>query len=259
MRARNLHSAAIGSAFLVLTAATGLGGCRSVRGKYVDPRQVRHGEDVGGVPIVVERPRWLKVTEKTTTYAVYATETQTRTTTSAAPAETAVADAGAPEPAGAKPPKVPNPAAGEKVVETKVRSVNTFERTSYETDVVRVGEVYALDMLRPFSGTSDQGLEMLDDKGHLKSYRNKLDDTTMKDVLENLPGIQSFITGFAGQKPATDTSGDVKVVALGERVSRIQFFDLEDLANGVYRPVLVLPSPNGLCAPPCPTPDCRPR
>ncbi len=37
-----------------------LAGCRSITARYVESPS--HGEEVGGLPIVVERPRWLKVT-----------------------------------------------------------------------------------------------------------------------------------------------------------------------------------------------------
>jgi hypothetical protein len=49
-------------------AAFGACGCRSIRATYVG--QPAHGEDVGGLPIVVMQPRYLKVTYKTVTYRV---------------------------------------------------------------------------------------------------------------------------------------------------------------------------------------------
>ena len=243
---------------IIAAAALASAGCRSVQGTYIDPQRVRHGEEVGGVPVVVERPRWLKVTEKTTTCNAYARESIA--VSPAAPVPPGPPTPGTAEAGGGKPPHVQNPgASAASSVTTKMSLLNTFERTSFETQIISVGELYALDMLRPFSGSSDHALEMLDAGGHLKSVKNKIDDSTFKDVLANLPGIQSFITGFGGNKPGLEPApgADIQVVTMGERITRVQFFDLQDLANGIYKPVLVLPAPNGLCAPPCPGTESR--
>lgn len=232
---------------VVVVAA--LPGCRSVKGRYVDPQALRHGEDVGGAPVVVERPRYLKVTFKRTTMAVYALESVTAKATTPLPAEDD----------GGKPPK-----AGPSVTST-VRQIETHDVDEISTDIVNVGEVYAIDLMRPFSGTADHSLEMMDASGHLKSLHAKVDDQTFKDVLTNLPDIQTFIKGFGGKKDGAATAdtttkaeADVKVVPIGTRVLQIQIFDLQDIARGVYRPVMVLPSPAGLCSPPCPVPAPAP-
>ena len=231
---------------VVVVAA--LPGCRSVRGRYVDPQAVRHGEDVGGAPVVVERPRYLKVTFKKTTRAVSALETLT---TTGEPALPSADDGGTP----------PKATTADRATAT-VRELGKHEVDEIETEVVSVGEVYAIDLMRPFSGTADHSLEMMDASGHLKSLHAKVDDQTFKDVLTNLPDIQSFIKGFSAKTETTraaeaTSKADVKAVPIGTRVVQIQIFDLQDVARGVYRPVMVLPSPGGLCTPPCPTaPAC---
>src|SRR5262245_44225917 len=55
-------------ASLLLAAASVLAGCSSISGRYVGSPE--HGEIVGGLPISIDRGRFLKVTYSTATYGV---------------------------------------------------------------------------------------------------------------------------------------------------------------------------------------------
>jgi hypothetical protein len=132
-----------------------------------------------------------------------------------------------------------------------VDKVTEFTRDSFETEIVNVGEVYAVDLLRPMSGTADHSLEFLDAAGHVKKFETNVTDNTLKDVLSNLGNIKSFI-GFSGEKPIPSLPADVKVVETGQEVVAIYVYDVYELFKGNSRPVLVFPPPAGPCNPPCP-------
>src|SRR5262245_24773603 len=101
-------------------------GCRSIQGKYVDPQAVRHGEDVGGVPVVVDRPRWLKVTHKRTNYVAYKVESSAAASAApSAPPPAADPSAGGKPAVGAS----PSPAVG-AVTTASVGNFSNFSRDS---------------------------------------------------------------------------------------------------------------------------------
>lgn len=215
------------SMLVLATLCLTLGACRSIEGRYVDPAALRHGADIGGAPVIVERPRWLKVTHKSQELALVSQKT---TGTGA-----------------------------EKVISNEVLTtgIGRMTRSVVETEIVSMGEMYALDFLRPLSGSSDHALEYLDGQSHPKSLKQKVDDTTLKDVLTNLDKIK----GFFGASETTPVDGlkTAAPVVVSEQVLRIELYDLYDLAKGVVRAVWVQePGREPQCAPPCPPPPPPP-
>lgn len=58
-------------AAVVLVVAQLAAGCRSFEARYVDASRLSHGQDVGGVPVAIERDRWLKVTHTRVRFEVF--------------------------------------------------------------------------------------------------------------------------------------------------------------------------------------------
>ena len=112
-----------GAIVLIVVAAAGAG-CRSFRSRRVS--SPRDGREIGGVPVVVQVPRYLKVTYKTADYVVAAKSTAPETE------------------AGLKP--------------TSWQVLGWDRRPEVTTEIVSVGELYAVDVDRPFAGTAKNNL-----------------------------------------------------------------------------------------------------
>lgn len=231
-----------------------LAGCRSFKARYVDPHELRHGMEVGGVPISVHRDQWLKLTHKRVRLEAYAVET--------VPVPRPEPGMGDPSGVGGIP-VTPNETAGARRARV-VRDVSDLlpkearRQDKWEQEIVSVNDVYALDVVRPFSGSSEHGVTLKDDKGHLHSVTAKTDDKTLGEVLSKLGDIKEFI-GFSADKArevaalrAGVDEADVRVVEIPESIEGIYYFDIRDLQRGIHRPVLVLPFDRShLCVPPC--------
>lgn len=207
----------VGLALLLALAA----GCNSIEGRYVDPQRVAHGESVGGAPIVIERPRWLKVVHtavSTTTFGFSSTVSETDGLT------TTVREA---------------------------KQIGTSVENRIESELVPFAEVYALDFRRPLAGTADNSIEYADASGHPKKLASKVDDQTLKTVVENLSGIKDFlgISGTDDRSSAAPSESHFNVEA--KTIVRVELYDLFDLAAGRYRPVKVFVPDGSFCDPPC--------
>lgn len=216
-------------------AVLGLCGCRSVEGRYVDPTRLTHGQDVGGAPIIVERPRWLMVTHKEQQLALLAEKKVVDEKTEKTTTTHEVLDVSQVQGIGAQ----------------------VLTRKTVETQVLSMGEMYAIDMLRPFAGTSNHSLEWNDEKSHPKKLTTNTDDKTLDTVLTNLEKIKDFLP--SSRDAAPPAYKDAGTVVVSERVARIELYDLYDLAKGVVRAVWVQePGTGPQCAPPCPMPAAGP-
>jgi len=178
---------------LCVLAVAVSGGCSSLSTTYVGEAQP--GAKFDGMPVVVQRPKYLKVTHKKVTYLPVAKKT-------AAAAGSATAD------------------------------VTTLgpERTEIqiETEIVSVGEVYTLDLKRPVAGTTEYAVEFEANSQYPKKVGAKIEDKTVEaaaDALGSLleKGVQVF-------KPAAAPAPDVPVEALkiSETVVRIELRSLDD-------------------------------
>jgi hypothetical protein len=190
MRTRFLCAAVVASA-----------ACSSIEGRYIGAPE--HGDDVGGLPIVVERTRWLKVTYKDVTYVLLAQK--------AAGAE------GAPM---------------EVLKEIEVREVSV--------EPVKSEELYAIDLMRPAAGKIDYDLEFAEGKAYPKRIKGTVEDKTIETVAGALDDLLARIDG-AGEKLDSMIPEGVSTVKLGETVAKIEFYDVVALLRGeTPQPLLTL-------------------
>jgi len=178
---------------LCVLAVAVSGGCSSLSTTYVGEAQP--GAKFDGMPVVVQRPKYLKVTHKKVTYLPVAKKT-------AAAAGSATAD------------------------------VTTLgaERTEIqiETEVVSVGEVYALDLKRPVAGTTEYAIEFEANSQYPKKVGAKIEDKTVEAAANALGSLLE--KGAQVFKPAAAPPPDIPVQALkiSETVVRIELRSLDD-------------------------------
>jgi len=146
------------------------------------------------MPIVVQRPKYLKVTTKEVTYAVLANRTSTDDKGRALAA-------------------VEQLGATSKVIEVS-------------TEVVSVGEVYALDLKRPASGTTEYAVEFEANSQYPKKVGAKIEDQTIGAVGDALKKVAEVF------KPASSGTGaksaDADVTRIAESIVRIELRSLAD-------------------------------
>lgn len=204
----------VGTALLSL--AIGSAGCRSFRGRKVGDAQP--GQEIGGVPVVVQVPRYLKVTYKTADYVIAAKST------------------GVEREDGTK--------------GTSWQVLGYDRRPEVTTEIVSVGELYALDIDRPFAGTAKNKIEFADGQQFPKVVANDVDDKTLTEVVAGLDKLVGPLTSAAAKPTAgTDAKGgDIEVVKIRETVDKIEFRD-------VHNPRCVLAE---YCPSACATPAAAP-
>ena len=217
-----------GAIVLMVVAAAG-SGCRSFRSRRVS--SPRDGREIGGVPVVVQVPRYLKVTYKTADYVVAAKSTAPETE------------------AGLKP--------------TSWQVLGWDRRPEVTTEIVSVGELYAVDVDRPFAGTAKNKLEFQDGTHALKSVANDVDDQTFAQAttaLEKL--VVPFVPGGPAKAQAGDApkGSDFEVVKVRETIDKIELRDIDDptcvvatycpsgcpapaSGSGTVPPMMLLPAP----------------
>jgi hypothetical protein len=196
---------------LLVGAALTLSGCSAISGhRVIDPA---NGEDVHGLPIVVQRPRYLKVTYKEVDYGFLLTSMPP------AGAKPAAAPGAAP---GAG--ETPAPAPGAGMTQT-IQSARTS--VEVQIDTIDVGEVYAIDIKRPFSGSADLGIEFDPGKQYPKNVRSKVDDNTLKTMSDAIGNILSkFVKGVGTEGVAPPAANEV---VLSSRIVKIEVYDLDHL------------------------------
>lgn len=201
---------------VVVAIAAGAAGCRSFRGRKVgDPRP---GQDIGGVPVVVQVPRYLKVTYKTADYVIAAKSTGVERED------------------------------GTKGTSWQVLAYD--RRPEVTTEVVAVGELYALDVDRPFAGTAKNKIEFHEGQQFPKLVANDVDDKSVSEIVAGLDKLVGPLTSAAARPTAgSDTkSADIEVVKIRETVDKIELRDVHD-------PRCVLAE---YCPTPCATPVAPP-
>lgn len=186
----------VGTVALLLLAA-GAAGCRSFRSRRVS--NPGDGREIGGVPVVVQVPRYLKVTYKTADYVVAAKSTGVETE------------------AGGKP--------------TSWQVLGYDRRPEVTTEIVAVGELYAVDVDRPFAGTAKNRLDFQDGTHALKTVANDVDDQTLSQAttaLEKL--VLPLVPGGAAKPQASEATkaSEFEVVKVRETIDRIELRDIDD-------------------------------
>jgi hypothetical protein len=174
--------------------------CASLEAHYVG--NPSPGQHIGGVPIVVERPRWFKVTYKTVTYGQVTTN------------EKIMPD-------------------GKNIQEeVRVTQLPAVEEIIFDT--VTVGEIYALDLKRPAAGSTDYEIEFADGRSYPKRIKGKVEDKTIQEMRETIDKLlQQIPKAVAGVPTAGELpSAEVRTVKLAESVKRIELYDIANLKSG---------------------------
>ncbi len=201
----------------LLCVAVATAGCRSFKSRRVS--NPRDGQEIGGVPVVVQVPRYLKVTYKTADYVVAAKTTAAETE------------------GGVKP--------------TSWQILGYDRRPEVTTEVVAVGELYAVDVERPFAGTAKNKVELQDGSHALKSVASDVDDQTLAQATT---ALEKLVVPFVPGGPAKPQAGEAakasefEVVKVRETVDRIELRDLDD-------PTCVIAT---YCPTSCPAPAAEP-
>jgi hypothetical protein len=178
---------------LSLLAVAVLGGCSSLSTTYVG--EAKSGATFQGMPVVVQRPKYLKVTHKQVTYLPLAKKTTS--------------------------------GGGSAVVEvTPLGSAQTVDQI--ETEVVSVGEVYALDLKRPAAGNTEYGIEFDTNSQYPKKVGAKIEDKTIEAATNALGSLLE--KGAAVFKPAAapDSGVPVELMKISEKVVKIELRSLDD-------------------------------
>lgn len=179
---------------LLLLAPIGacvLAACSSLNSTYVG--DAKTGTKFEGMPIVVQRPKYLKLTYKRVTYQLLGKKTvadsKVGTTT---------------EPVVLSPP-------------TTVDEIST--------EVITVGEVYALDLKRPAAGTTEYAVEFETGSQYPKKLGAKIDDKTIDAVNELL---QKGVAAVFKPAAATGDGFPAEVRKIAEHTERIELRSLDD-------------------------------
>jgi len=185
-----------GIALLCSVFVVAVGGCSSMSSTYVG--SAKPGDRFEGMPIVINRPKFLKVTFKTVTVAPFATRT---------------IESGA--------------NSTEKRMEQLGEPMDVSE---VQTEVLAVGEVYTLDLKRPAAGTTDYSIEFEPNAQYPKKIGAKIDDQTIEKVGSTIGEVLKKV----GETFKLASSGDegaqpkVTLVRLKERIDRIELRSLDE-------------------------------
>jgi hypothetical protein len=181
-----------------------LASCSSMTSRFMGEKgDTSTSKNINGLPIVVERPKWLKATYKTVKTGIVA-----------------------PGHAGQ------NETAGYSII----KEVDTKK---VEFEVVPVGETYALDIKRPLAGTSDWDIQFPEGKQYPKDVKGKVDDKSVAEVtaaIQKLAALANPATAARAGAQASDGNSLVHEVSLGEVINRIEFYDIENPDRG---PVMI--------------------
>ncbi|HKB15700.1 MAG TPA: hypothetical protein VKF62_06530, partial [Planctomycetota bacterium] len=105
----------------------------------------------------------------------------------------------------------------------------TYERTEVHTEVVRVPEIYAIDVARPFAGSIDYEIEMAPGLAYPSRLKGKVEDKTLEILRDALAQVLDQLKGAAGAPTAGKVAEEAQVVRLKEAIDRVEIRDLATL------------------------------
>ena len=175
---------------VVPVGACALVGCSSLNSTYVG--EAPSGAKFEGMPIVVQRPKYLKLTYKRVTYQLL----KKVVTSGTAATTTDVVALG-------------QPTAVDEIL----------------TEVVNVGEVFTLDLKRPAAGTTEYAVEFEANSQYPKKVGAKIEDKTIEAVNDLLQkGVAQVFKPAAA--PGEAFPAEVRKIA--EQTLRIELRSLDD-------------------------------
>jgi len=210
--------------FIIMVAGAVLGGCSSMQSTVV--RNPENGFKGDGLPIVVERPRYLRVTEKEIDKILVLSNTESKATDKSPGVETGT---------------VESSATGSVIVTSQDKIYTT---TTVEYEVVSVGEVFFVDVRRPAAGHADFTLEFDAGKQYPKKITAKTEDKTIEAAGSAIGSlIENAAKVFKPTSGALTLPSGASTVDVATRVKRISLYDLDRLSDPTYTPVVLFVAP----------------
>lgn len=176
---------------VVPVGACALVGCSSLNSTYVG--EAPSGAKFEGMPIVVQRPKYLKLTYKRVTYQLL----KRVVTTSSTAATTTDVDV-----------------LGQPTVVDEIL-----------TEVVTVGEVFTLDLKRPAAGATEYAVEFEANSQYPKKVGAKIEDKTIEAVNDLL---QKSVAQVFKPAAAPGEAFPAEVRKIAEQTLRIELRSLDD-------------------------------
>ena len=206
-----LSSLTIG--ILAASSCTLLVGCSSLSSTFVKDPQ--NGDTITGMPIVVERPRFLRVTE-IEVKSQLVLETATRS--------------------------MPANRGGDGVMASSPVSASSMMTTSgpveshtiVEFETVTVGEVYAVDFKRPGAGTAEFTFEFADGSQYPSKVSGETEDKTIETFATAIGTIAEKVVGLNPTSGQTVLPSGAERVEVSRDVVRVTLFDLDRLGTNGY-------------------------
>ena len=227
-----MNNNALSLYILIALSIAPAGGCSSMRSTYIG--NPTNGETTDGIPIVVERPRYLRVTEREVVYTLVGNTRDPKKQNSS----------DSQEPAN-------NPNSNNSTSKSNTLSIlKSINGVVVDYEVITVGEVYTVDFRRPGAGKGEFTLEFPDGGQYPTKVVGKSEDETIKQVGESIAQLVE-----KGIKGLTPTSGElaaamqeagiqVSVVESTKQILRVRLYDLDRLAEDNYEPIELFSSEN---------------
>ncbi len=168
-------------------------GCSSFTSSYIGGAKT--GDKFDGMPVVVQRPKYLKVTYKKVTYRLLAAHTERK---------------------------------GQDAVESMVQVGQDQVVNEVSTEIVTVGEVWAMDLKRPGAGSTDYTVEFDPNSQYPKKVGAKVQDDTIKQVGESFGNVLKNVAEAFKLASSGTTEKKTELVKVSEEVSRIDLILLDD-------------------------------
>jgi hypothetical protein len=201
-------------------------GCSSMQSTAV--RDPRNGATGDGFPVVIQRPRYLRVTER---------EIDKKLILSTSSGEVS------PGPVGPGMDDGPVSPGGKGTVDAKAAE-GLFKTTTIEYEVVSVGEIFLVDVRRPAAGTAEFTFEFEPNAQYPKKVTGKSEDKTLEaagsaigSLLEKVGKVFKPTSGTLAL-PSGATTVDV-----ASRVKKVTLYDLDRLAEANYAGVVIYEAP----------------
>lgn len=173
---------------MLVSGILGISACASIESRSVG--MPKTGESVGGIPIVVERPRFLKRSVVQVTFVTFV--------------KSVSADG-----------------SGNTKTDWKAAATNTV--TELRDEIITVGELYTLDFKRPMAGTNDYEIEFRDTGHYPKKLKGKVEDKTI-EALSKAAG--DILDKVAKPTAAKVEEGLPQTVRVKESVISVTYHDL---------------------------------
>jgi hypothetical protein len=172
----------------MLSGIFAVSACASIESRSVGAPQF--GKEVGGIPIVVERPRFLKRSVVAVTFITFVK------TVAIGPSEK---------------------------VQTEWKTVATNTVTELRDEIITVGELYTLDLKRPMAGTMDYQIDFRDTGHYPKTIKGKVEDKTIEAASK---AVGEILEKVAKPTAAKVEEGLPERVRISEDMTSVTYYDL---------------------------------